>query len=218
MADNEISLLLQEGAAQLGVSLSAEQVKCFTLYLRELNQWRKRINLSSRKDDREIIIKDFLDSLTIIKYLPLNTSLMDLGSGAGFPGIPLKIVRPDLKLLLLETTRKKVFFLKDVQRVLGLSGSEVRWSGEDRGIEDLSGIFDFVASRAFGFILNFAKEGVSFLKRGGILLAMKGKKGREELEESLSSLEKMGLNLFFQEEIRLPYLNHERILIGLKKD
>ena len=199
MADNETSLFLQEGAAQLGVSLSTEQVKCFTLYLRELNQWRKRINLSSRKDDREIIIKDFLDSLTIIKYLPLNTSLMDLGSGAGFPGIPLKIVRPDLKLLLLETTRKKVFFLKDVQRVLGLSGIEVRWSGEDRGIEDLSGIFDFVASRAFGFILKFAKEGVSFLKRGGVLLAMKGKKGREELEESLSSLEKMGLNLFFQE-------------------
>jgi 16S rRNA (guanine527-N7)-methyltransferase len=218
MADNEISLLLQEGAARLGVSLSAELLKCFTLYLRELNQWRKRINLSSRKDDREIIIKDFLDSLTIIKYLPLNTSLMDLGSGAGFPGIPLKIVRPDLKLLLLETTRKKVFFLKDVQRVLGLSGIEARWSGEDRGIEDLSGIFDFVASRAFGFILKFAKEGVSFLKRGGILLAMKGKKGREELEESLPSLEKMGLNLFFQEEIRLPYLNHERILIGLKKD
>ena len=218
MADNEISLLLQEGAAQLGVSLSAEQVKCFTLYLRELNQWRKRINLSSRKDDQEIIIKDFLDSLTIIRYLPLNTSLMDLGSGAGFPGIPLKIVRPDLKLLLLETNRKKVFFLKDVQRVSGLSGIEVRWSGEDRGIEDLSGIFDFVASRAFGSILKFAKAGVSFLKRGGILLAMKGKKGREELEESLPSLEKMGLNLFFQEEIRLPYLNHERILIGLKKD
>ena len=218
MADNEISLLLQEGAVQLGVSLSAEQVKCFTVYLRELNQWRKRINLNSRKDDREIIIKDFLDSLTIIKYLPLNTSFMDLGSGAGFPGIPLKIVRPDLKLLLLEATRKKVFFLKDVQRVLELSGVEIRWSGEDRGIEDLSGIFDFVASRAFGFLLKFADEGIPFLKKGGILLAMKGKKGREELEESLSSLEKMGLNLFFKEEIRLPYLNHERILIGLKKD
>jgi 16S rRNA (guanine527-N7)-methyltransferase len=218
MADNQISLLLQEGAAQLGVSLSTEQVRCFVDYLRELNQWRKRINLSSRKDDREIIIKDFLDSLTIVKYLPLNTSFMDLGSGAGFPGIPLKIVRPDLKLLLLEATRKKVFFLKDVQRGLGLGGIEIRWTGEDRGVEDLSGIFDFVASRAFGFLLKFAEEGIPYLKKGGVLLAMKGKRGREELEESRSSLEKMGLKLFFQEEIQLPYLNHKRFIIGLKMD
>jgi 16S rRNA (guanine527-N7)-methyltransferase len=218
MADSRFMTLLQEGAAQVGVPLRDEQVKCFTAYLKELNQWRRRINLISRKDDQEIIVKDFLDSLTIVKYLPLNSSVMDLGSGAGFPGIPVKIVRPDLKLLLLEATRKKVFFLKDVQRVLGLSGIEIRWSGEGRGVEDLSGVFDFVASRAFGFLLKFAAEGIVFLKRGGILLAMKGKKGREELEENLSSLEEMGLKLFFREEIRLPYLHHERILIGLKKN
>lgn len=218
MADSRFMNLLQEGAAQVGVPLRDEQVKCFTAYLKELNQWRRRINLNSRKDDQEIIVKDFLDSLTVVKYLPLNSSIMDLGSGAGFPGIPVKIVRPDLKLLLLEATRKKVFFLKDVQRVLGLSGIEIRWSGEGRGVEDLSGVFDFVASRAFGFLLKFAAEGIVFLKRGGILLAMKGKKGREELEENLSSLEEMGLKLFFREEIRLPYLHHERILIGLKKN
>ena len=217
MVDSRFMTLLQEGAAQVGVPLRDEQVKCFTAYLKELNQWRRRINLSSRKDDQEIIVKDFIDSLTIVKYLPLNSSVMDLGSGAGFPGIPVKIVRPDLTLLLLEATRKKVFFLKDVQRVLGLSGIEIRWSGEGRGVEDLSGVFDFVASRAFGFLLKFASEGTVFLKRGGILLAMKGKKGREELEENLSSLEKMGLKLFFREEIRLPYLHHERIIIGLKK-
>jgi 16S rRNA (guanine527-N7)-methyltransferase len=218
MADSRVMTILQEGAAQVGVPLRDEQANCFTAYLKELNQWRRRINLNSRKDEQEIIVKDFLDSLTIVKYLPLNSSVMDLGSGAGFPGIPVKIVRPDLTLLLLEATRKKVFFLKDVKRVLGLSGIEIRWSGEGRGVEDLSGVFDFVASRAFGFLLKFAAEGIVFLKRGGILLAMKGKKGREELEESLSSLEKMGLKLFFREEIRLPYLHHERILIGLKKN
>jgi len=202
----------------LGVSLSSEQVKCFGLYLRELDEWRRRINLSSRKEEREIIIKDFLDSLTIIKHLPLNASFMDIGAGAGFPGVPVKIVRSDLTLLLLEATRKKVFFLKDVQRVLALKGMEVRWTGEGRGIEDLSGIFDFVASRAFGRLVKFAEAGIPFLKKGGILLAMKGKRGREELEESLFQLEGMGLKLFFQEEVQLPYLSHQRILIGLKKD
>src|SRR5512139_3174043 len=100
--------LLIEGAATLGISLTRDQMKAFELYLKELNLWRKKINLISRKDDREIILKDFLDSLTLLKYLPQDTSVLDLGSGAGFPGIPLRIVRPGLKIVLLEATRKKV--------------------------------------------------------------------------------------------------------------
>ncbi|MCX5918961.1 MAG: 16S rRNA (guanine(527)-N(7))-methyltransferase RsmG [Deltaproteobacteria bacterium] len=209
--------LLLEGAAILGISLTHDQMKAFELYLKELNLWRKKINLASRKDDREVILKDFLDSLTLLKYLPQEKSVLDLGSGAGFPGIPLRIVRPDLKIVLLEATRKKVFFLKEVLRISKLSGVEVRWSGEDGGIEGLSATFDFVISRAFGSLLAFASEGVDFLKKGGILLAMKGKKGREELEESLASLKDMSLEPNFLEAIQLPYLGHERNLIGLKK-
>jgi 16S rRNA (guanine527-N7)-methyltransferase len=209
--------LLLEGASILGISLTHDQMKAFELYLKEFNLWRKKINLTSRKDDREVILKDFLDSLTLLKYLPQERSVLDLGSGAGFPGIPLKVMRPDLKIVLLEATRKKVFFLKEVLRISKISGVEVRWTGEDRGIGDLSASFDFVVSRAFGSLLAFASEGVGFLKKGGILLAMKGKKGREELEESLASLKDMGLEPNFLETIQLPYLRHERSLIGLKK-
>ena len=209
--------LLLEGASILGISLTHDQMKAFELYLKEFNLWRKKINLTSRKDDREVILKDFLDSLTLLKYLPQERSVLDLGSGAGFPGIPLKVMRPDLKIVLLEATRKKVFFLKEVLRISKISGVEVRWTGEDRGIGDLSASFDFVVSRAFGSLLAFASEGVGFLKKGGILLAMKGKKGREELVESLASLKDMGLEPNFLETIQLPYLRHERSLISLKK-
>jgi 16S rRNA (guanine527-N7)-methyltransferase len=209
--------LLLEGATLLGISLTHDHMKAFELYLEELNLWRKKINLTSRKDDREILLKDFLDSLTLVKYLPQEVSVLDLGSGAGFPGIPLRIVRPDLKILLLEATRKKVFFLKEVLRIIKVSGVEVRWTGEDRGMEGLSASFDFVVSRAFGSLFAFASEGVGFLKKGGTLLAMKGKKGRQEFEESLSSLEEMGLEPNFFEAIQLPYLRHERNLIGWKK-
>jgi 16S rRNA (guanine527-N7)-methyltransferase len=209
--------LLIEGAATLGISLTHDQMKAFELYLKELNLWRKKINLISRKDDREIILKDFLDSLTLLKYLPQETSILDLGSGAGFPGIPLRIARPGLKIVLLEATRKKVFFLKEVLRISKLSGVKVRWAGEDRGIEVLSASFDFVVSRAFGSLLAFASEGIGFLRKGGILLAMKGKRGREELEKSLASLEAMGLEPSFLEAIQLPYLRHDRNIIGLKK-
>ena len=209
--------LLIEGAATLGISLTHDQMKAFELYLKALNLWRKKINLTSRKDDREIILKDFLDSLTLLKYLPQDTSVLDLGSGAGFPGIPLRIVRPGLKIVLLEATRKKVFFLKEVLRISKLSGVKVCWTGEGRGIEGLSASFDFVVSRAFGSLLAFASEGIGFLKKGGILLAMKGKRGREELEKSLASLEAMGLEPSFLEAIQLPYLRHDRNIIGLKK-
>jgi 16S rRNA (guanine527-N7)-methyltransferase len=209
--------LLIEGAATLGISLTHDQMKAFELSLKELNLWRKKINLISRKDDREIILKDFLDSLTLLKYLPQETSILDLGSGAGFPGIPLRIARPGLKIVLLEATRKKVFFLKEVLRISKLSGVKVCWTGEDRGIEGLSASFDFVVSRAFGSLLAFASEGIGFLRKGGILLAMKGKRGREELEKSLASLEAMGLEPSFLEAIQLPYLRHDRNIIGLKK-
>ena len=209
--------LLPGGAAILGISLTHDQIQAFELYLKELNLWRKKINLTSRKDDREIILKDFLDSLTLLKYFPQETSVLDLGSGAGFPGIPMRIARPDLRILLLEATRKKVFFLKEVVRISKLSGVEIRWTGEERGIDDLSAVFDFVVSRALGSLLAFASEGIGFLKNGGILLAMKGKRGREELEESLASLKDMGLELNFLETIQLPYLGHERNLISLKK-
>jgi len=209
--------LLIKGAATLGISLTHDQIRAFEFYLNALNLWRKKINLTSRKNDREIILKDFLDSLTLLKYLPLEASVLDLGSGAGFPGIPLKIVRPGIRMVLLEATRKKVFFLKEVLRSSKLSGAEVFWTEEDRSVEGLSASFDFVVSRAFGSLLAFASEGVGFLKKGGTLLAMKGKRGREELEESLASLEGMGLELNFLEAIQLPYLRHERNLVGLRK-
>jgi len=209
--------LLHDGATTLGIPLTHEQVKAFELYLKELNLWRKKINLASRKDNREIILKDFLDSLTPLKHLPQGASILDLGSGAGFPGIPMRIARPDLRILLLDATRKKIFFLKEVVRISKLGGVGIRWTGQERGIDDLSAVFDFVISRALGPLLAFASEGIGFLKNGGILLAMKGRRGRRELEESLASLKDMGLELNFLETIQLPYLGHERNLIGLKK-
>lgn len=215
MDQKELTNLITGGAAQLGIGLTGDQVEDFIIYLKELNVWRQRVNLVSRKDDREIILKDFIDSLTVLNFLPPKILMVDLGSGAGFPGIPLKIVCPDLKIWLLESNRKKVFFLNHVLRALELKEIQVRWVQDGR--DDLWEKFDWVVSRAFGSLLDFASEGLSFIKKGGILLAMKGKKGKEELERGLSSLQEMGLEPYFSEAIRLPCLCHERILIGLKK-
>lgn len=218
MIQNEISRLLIEGAGELGVSLTDEHIGAFVRYIDELKVWAEHMNLIRRKDDREVVMKDFIDSLTVIGYLSESASVMDLGSGAGFPGIPVKIVRPDLRMVLLEARRKKVFFLKDLIRHLGLERTEAHWYGEIKEMgKNFEGSFDFVVSRAFGSLREFSSTGVPFLKQGGILLAMKGKKGKAELDEDLPALEKMGLKMAFLNGLHLPFLGHERILIGLRK-
>jgi 16S rRNA (guanine527-N7)-methyltransferase len=215
----EISRLLIEGAGELGVFLTDEHISAFERYIRELKVWAEHLNLIRRKNNREIVLKDFLDSLTVIRHLSESASVMDLGSGAGFPGIPVKIVRSDLRMVLLEARRRKFFFLKNLIRHLGLERTEAYWYEDGRGMErNFRGALDFVISRAFGSLHEFSNTGAPFLKRGGILLAMKGKKGKAELDEDLPDLEKMGLKLAFLSGLRLPFLGHERILIGLRKE
>ena len=216
--ENETSNLLKDGAARIGISLTQDQMKAFNLYLKELNAWKRNMNLIRRENERDIILKDFIDSMTLVKHLPLGASLVDLGSGAGFPGIPVKIVRADIKVFLLESVQKKVFFLKNVIRVLGLTGIEVRREKRSNGQQkDSWGEFDFVVSRAFGSLERLSSIGGSLLKKGGILLAMKGKKGKEELAEGLHFLEDKGWKQAFIDQMRLPFLNHDRTLIGLQK-
>jgi len=214
----EFSKWLVEGAEEIGVLLTNEHILAFRKYIDELNSWAKRVNLIRRISDQEIVLKDFLDSLTVLNHLSQGASIIDLGSGAGFPGIPVKIVRPDLRIVLLESTKKKVYFLKNLVRYLGLERTEVLWT-EGKG--EIGTIFldsfDFVLSRAFGSLLKFSTAGIRFLREGGILLAMKGKKGEAELKKDLPSLEKMGLELAFFNRLRLPFLGHQRILIGLRK-
>lgn len=217
MGPRDISALIKEGAAELGIVLTEDHLRAFALYLQELRTWGKHINLVKRADDREIILKDFVDSMTILKYLPLKASMADLGSGAGFPGVPAKIVRPDLKVCLLESTQKKIFFLKNIRRVLNLQEIEILGSGEKRERTGGLGEYDFVVSRAFGSLTKFSSIGSGLLRRGGMLLAMKGKRGEEELGNSLPLLEEMGFKKAFVEKIRLPFLGHARTLIGLRK-
>jgi 16S rRNA (guanine527-N7)-methyltransferase len=212
---NSITLLF-EGAGELEISLTEEQLSFFMKYLIELKAWNTKINLISRKNDQEIILKDFLDSLTPLKYLPPNSHVLDLGSGAGFPGIPLKIVRPELTLLLLEATLKKINFLKYLIRTLNLQDVDIYWTGESN-IPCLNGRFDFIISRAFGSLTKLASMGLPFLKPGGIILAMKGSKGRKDLERDLSELKMRDLEVAFLDHFLLPILSHERFLIGLRK-
>jgi 16S rRNA (guanine527-N7)-methyltransferase len=140
--------LLDETSRDVGVQLSPSQEEQFWLYLQELLEWNRRVNLTAITDPTDIVIKHFVDSLTPLPYLGASRRLLDLGSGAGFPGIPLKIAAPDLRLSLVDSNRKKVSFLKHLRRTLELRDA----TALHRRIENLPPAdppFQVVVSRAF---------------------------------------------------------------------
>jgi len=126
--ETELSQLLIKGGEELGIRLVPSQVEKFLLYLRELQEWGKNINLTGIRDEREIIIKHFLDSLTCLRLLKeLGGKVVDLGTGAGFPSLPIKIIRPQIELTLLEAREKRTLFLEHIVKILGLKEVKVLW-------------------------------------------------------------------------------------------
>jgi 16S rRNA (guanine527-N7)-methyltransferase len=175
--------LFMEGAKAFGIDLDEKTVDAFDLYLKELLKWNQKINLTAIRTERGIIVKHFLDSLSVFPYLSDFSFLIDIGSGAGFPGIPLKIVRPSLDVTLIDSVRKKVDFQRHIIRRLGLGGVEaIHGRVQDRGIlRSLDGQFDIVISRAFADLRTFLILSFPFLKEGGIAIAMKGEAENDEI-------------------------------------
>ena len=175
--------LLVEGAEAFGIRLNEEQVESFDLYLRELLRWNQKINLTAIRSEKGIVLKHFLDSLSVFPYLSKTAPLLDIGSGAGFPGIPLRIVQPSLEITLIDSVRKKVDFQRHIIRMLGLKGTEaIHGRIQDKEIlQSMTGRFDTVISRAFSNLQTFLLLAFPFLKKGGILLAMKGELEKEEI-------------------------------------
>jgi len=169
--------MFKESASSMNITLDAQALDLFQRYYRELLIWNKKMNLTSVRGPDEIIIKHFIDSLAPLPYIACREGrLLDVGSGGGFPGIPLKIVLPDLHLSLLEASRKKSSFLRHVIRHLPLSRTNVIHDRvESVMIENTyQHAFDTVISRAAFKLPHLFVMGRFFLSQGGLLIAMKG--------------------------------------------
>jgi len=173
--------LIRKGIAELGIKSTEKQIQAFFIYLEELKKWNRAHNLTALKTDREIIIKHFLDSLLFIKVLPCDVqTIADVGSGAGFPGIPLKIIKPHLKVFLIEPTKKKAVFLRHICNKLGLEQIEII----EKRIEDIDDIkVDAALTRALFSIDDFVKKAGGILNQNGVLILSKGPKIEEELKK-----------------------------------
>ncbi|MDO8281933.1 MAG: 16S rRNA (guanine(527)-N(7))-methyltransferase RsmG [Thermodesulfovibrionia bacterium] len=204
--------LLLKGMDELGLSCSKKATADLLTLLSELKKWNKAYNLTSLKTDEDIIIKHFLDSLLYLKVFPDNAlKAADIGTGAGFPGIPIKIIRPDIEMTLVEPSRKKAAFLRNIVRVLKLDKVNVlQMRAEEMG-EDLHDYFDIIVSRATFSIMDYIQAASPYIRPGGVLIVSKGPNYSEEIKEHPET----GKLIKEVKEFVLPYGGGSRNLILL---
>ena len=217
MSGDELQTLFGE-ALDYGIELSEHQLDLFSLYLDELWEWNKRMNLTGLSTRDRIVIDLFLDSLIPAPFLPDNGRMLDVGSGAGFPGVPLKIHTPDLKIHLLEANSKKASFLKQVIRLLGLDQIEVINERIEKGGDRLypSG-YHLVTARALAELGQTLEWCAPFLIPGGLLVTFLGRYGDENLRNSRQIMEEQGIVLYKMIPYCLPGKKFRRNTVIFKK-
>jgi len=211
--------ILAGAAGKIGMTLTDHEIHLLMEYSRELLFWNEKMSLVSLKTPRDIT-KHLIDALTpacLIK--DSHSRLLDIGTGAGLPGIPLKITMEPLRVTLLDASRKKTSFLKSVIRTLGLRGLSVVNSRAESLTLDKSyrGSFDIIISRAAFQISYFLTVGAPLLSDGGTLIAMKGKHVDDELAQGADAIRKTGLALTASHEIELPITGESRKLLCFTK-
>ena len=174
--------------SSFGVNLSQEMISKFQAYISLLLEWNKRIHLVSKKDAKsDRILRHFVDSLFIFKAIDLqkDTNLLDLGAGAGFPSIPIKIVRNDVKMTLVESIHKKTLFLQKLSESLKLQRISILNQRAEKLVDhaNFENKFDLVTAKALGRLKDTVRLSMAFLKTGGLLVAYKGRGVRREIEE-----------------------------------
>ena len=215
--------VLLKGVQRLGIRLEEDQVDLFRRYLQELTEWNRRVNLTAIVEPREIQRKHFLDSLTVSLAIPEEVltggALMDIGSGGGFPGLPLKIVWPGLRVTLVESVGKKAAFLRHLLETLGLEGAEVRDLRAESLAHDpeLREAFDVVASKSVAELRSLAELTLPFCRIGGRVVAQKGPQVEDELGRAERAVSLLGGELERVEAVDLEEIDEPRCLVVLRK-
>ncbi|MDJ0721740.1 MAG: 16S rRNA (guanine(527)-N(7))-methyltransferase RsmG [Desulfobacterales bacterium] len=211
--------LLEDGAATLGLHLNASASHRFYLHMCEMRHWNRRINLTSINDPEEIAIKHFLDALAPSAQIPDQARILDVGSGAGFPGIPLKVIRPGGHLTMIDSARKRVNFLRHVIRQLKLDRVTVQHGRIETfaRIPDHARQFDIVVSRAFTSAADLTRMVLPLLQGEAALMIWKGPDVRGEIDSLTALSDTLAVSLSIDTHAyRLPSMNMDRHLISVR--
>jgi 16S rRNA (guanine527-N7)-methyltransferase len=210
--------LIIDGARKLGIETDERTAVAFAVHALELVKWNRKINLTSIMLAQDIAVKHFVDSLAPAQFISENARLLDIGSGGGFPGIPLKVLKPSLSVLLIDGVRKKANFLKHVLRTLKLESINVLQVRAENLVADpaFSNSFDVVISRALSSLDVFVDLAMPLLAAHGIIIAMKGEVNQSELEKLQSSAPKSRYHIEVK-NYRLSSMDAPRSMVIIRR-
>ena len=202
------------------IELSEEQLSQLKTYFKLLVSWNEKMNLTAITEPKDVAIKHFADSLSVLNYvdIPNNASIIDVGTGAGFPGLVLKIARPDIKLTLLDSLKKRLTFLEDVLNNLGLDAQLIHSRAEEGGQNiDLRECYDFAVSRAVAQLNVLCEYCLPYVRQSGLLIAYKSGDIKEELEGASHALKVLGGKLEDSPIFTLPDSDISRSFVVVRK-
>ena len=209
-----------ELSRKINVELNDKQIEQFYQYMNLLLEWNEKINLTSIIEEDEIILKHFIDSITVLKYIGENDKIIDVGTGAGFPGIPIAILKSNTELTLLDSLNKRLLFLNDVINKIDVKNVRtVHGRAEDIGQnKEYREKYDISISRAVANLSTLSEYLLPFVKIGGKCICMKGPNIDEELKEAEYAIKELGGKIEKIEKFNLPSSDIERNIIIIKKE
>ena len=219
MEEKNFKEILKKNADIIGVSLNEEMLDKFYNYKKLVVEWNEKINLTAITEDLEFIVKHFIDSLTINKYIEENKNIIDIGTGAGFPGIPLKILNKDNNIVLFDSLNKRLKVLEDIIEKIGLTKIKILHGRAEETFKNKEHRekYDIATSRAVAALNVLAELMLPAVKVGGFCICMKGNNADIEIEEAKKAIKELGGEIVNVEKIILPELNLERNIVIIKK-
>lgn len=219
MEIEEFSKLISSYGKEISIEFSNIQIEKFYKYMNLLIEWNEKINLTAITEPKEIIIKHFIDSLTVLKDIKGKNTLVDVGTGAGFPGIPLKIMDEEIKITLLDSLNKRINFLNEVINQLDLKNietihSRVEEAGKNKKYRES---FDIATARAVANLATLSEYMLPLVKVGGKSICMKGSEVSEELQNSKKAISILGGEIENIDNFQLPKSDMMRNIVIIKK-
>lgn len=211
--------ILEKWCLENNIAITDSQKASFELYSKMLVEWNQKMNLTAITAENEIAVRHFIDSISVLKYITIkpNASVIDIGTGAGFPGIPIKIMRPDIRLTLLDSLNKRLIFLSELCKAMDINADIIHARAEEYAKKtEYREVFDYVVSRAVAGLPSLCEYCIPYVKKGGIFVSMKGSDAEYEMELAGNAINILGGRLENVYRFSLPDESQRSIIVVSK--